>query len=180
MMRIRKGTKMAQEYKIKRVSEQEPRVWDGDYGTIYYIKVELEGHEKPVEIGKKDPKALKAGDTVYGDIKPSDYANDGFKSAKRPESGGGGYRRDDEAIRAQFAIKTAVMALPDFLDDTRAYVSTVEVLAHEFYALVDKVKGGNKEKLHEESKPEPVKKLKEDTVIEDIGDEPIDLSEIPF
>lgn len=81
---------MPQSYKITKVSEQEPRVYDGQYGTVYYIKVMLDGHNKPVEIGKKDPNALKVGDEVYGDIKPSEYPSDGFKSAQKPYGTPGG------------------------------------------------------------------------------------------
>src|SRR5688572_4396156 len=101
------------EYKILRVSQQPPRQWDGEHGTVYYIKVQLEGHDRPVEIGKKSPDALKVGDTVYGTVTPTQYESDKFKAEQKPFSGGGfkGQPRDDMAIRAQWAIGQAINAI---------------------------------------------------------------------
>ena len=80
-----------QDYKVVKVSEQEPKKWDGPNGTVYYIKTMLEGHDKPVSIGKKSADALKVGDTVYGEIQPTDYIGDKFKAGKKPFTPGGGY-----------------------------------------------------------------------------------------
>lgn len=86
------------DYKIVKVSQQPPREWYNETykSTTYYIKVQLEGHNKPVEIGKKKPDALKAGDVVSGKIIPKDgYPNDNFKPD--PVSFGGGNRKEDPA-----------------------------------------------------------------------------------
>lgn len=73
---------MPQHYKVIQISPEQPRKWDGPHGAVYYIDVMLEGHAKPVSIGKKSPDALKAGATVYGDIEESDFVADKFKAAK--------------------------------------------------------------------------------------------------
>lgn len=76
---------MAQSYKITQVSSQPPREWAGPKGTVYYIKLKLEGHPKPVSIGKRSPDALHVGDVVYGTI-TADYNHeeDKFKSEPNP------------------------------------------------------------------------------------------------
>jgi hypothetical protein len=74
---------MSQDYRISDVSEATPRRWDGPNGTVYYITVHLEGHPKAVSIGKKAPDALKAGDTVFGDIEATTYPEDKFKAGKK-------------------------------------------------------------------------------------------------
>lgn len=73
---------MAQEYTITKVSDEAPRPWKNG---ISYYKVRLEGHPRPVSIGKKSVPAV--GNTVYGDITAgADYAKeDNFKSAQRPQ-----------------------------------------------------------------------------------------------
>lgn len=67
------------EYKITAIDDNPPREWDGPNGKVYYISVGLEGHDKPVSIGKKSPDALKVGDTVHGTIIPTDYLTDKWK-----------------------------------------------------------------------------------------------------
>lgn len=74
------------EYTIKSLVNSEPREWKGPHGVVYYIEVELEGHDKIVSIGKKAPDALKQGDTVYGDIIETDYIADKFKPSPPPEN----------------------------------------------------------------------------------------------
>jgi hypothetical protein len=94
------------EYKVLKVSQEPPREHTGDYGTTYYIKVMLEGHDRPVSIGKKDPNALKAGDVVSGTITETQYDADKF-TAEKKQFGGGGHNsqpRDDEDVRIQWAL----------------------------------------------------------------------------
>ncbi len=137
---------MAQEYKVVRVSQEQPREWAGPHGTVYYIKTMLEGHDKAVSIGKKKPDALKEGDTVYGTIEESDLPEDKFKPASLPkfENKPSGqtdeyWAKKDERIQAQFAIKTAVALLRNPEADVPA--ETIEHWARVFYAMVDKVSG---------------------------------------
>jgi hypothetical protein len=83
---------MAREYKVTQVSSEAPREWQGPNGTVFYIKVKLEGHPKPVTIGKKSPDALKASDTVYGTIISDPNRNeDKFKAEQNPHQSSGGY-----------------------------------------------------------------------------------------
>lgn len=102
-------------YKITRVSEQPPRTWDNPKGgTIYYIKVAVEGWDKPIEVGKKTPDALKVGEVLEGTITPTEYPNDKFK-ADPPQNNfqrGGAPRgttpEDKESIARSVALKAAV------------------------------------------------------------------------
>lgn len=176
------------EYKIIKVSEQEPRTWDGEHGTVYYIRVMLEGHDRPVEIGKKSPDALKVGDTVYGTIKPTDYPSDSFKAAQKPFGGGGGktYQpRDDNAIRAQWAIGQAVshynsiaVAAVKGGADAKAFLDGIEETAKELYQMVDRVKASEPEKPEGKRDWSSLGQKKDEPNGE--VDEPIDLSDIPF
>jgi hypothetical protein len=106
------------EYKITQVSAQPPREWVGPKGTVYYIKVRLEGHAKPVSIGKKSPDALHVGDTVYGTITEDGmHDEDKFKSEQNPNygggsaprsTGGGGKTFDEKAMYVSYAKDIAV------------------------------------------------------------------------
>lgn len=171
---------MAQEYTIKRISQNPPREWAGTHGTVYYIKVQLAEHGRFVEIGKKNPDALKVGDKVYGTIEPTPkFETDRFKAERKPDGGGfRGQPKDEAAIKAMWAIGKAVEALDE--PDT----ALIEELAKELYAMVERVKGG-------ENTPQPQKPLAEqwkeikntpndDAPPPDDDDAPISLADIPF
>jgi hypothetical protein len=105
------------DYKITQVSNNPPTEWydKAHNSTIYYIRVMLEGHPKPVEIGKKKPDALKVGMTISGDIKPDSGPADKFKGAPMQQSSGGAsggssnYQpKDEHAIAKAVALKAAV------------------------------------------------------------------------
>jgi hypothetical protein len=135
------------EYRITKVSQQPPREWSNPKGgTIYYIKVKLQGHDKPVEIGKKSPDSLHAGVVVHGTIEPTEFPADKFKADLLPQPGygGGGNRqpKDEAAIRAQMSIKAAIQALPqaDVTGDNSRYLAAVEELATAIFSMVDRVK----------------------------------------
>lgn len=132
----------AKEYTIKRVSQKPPNEWQGPHGLVYYIRVQLSGHDKFVDIGKKRPDALKPGDTVYGFIEPGNSdVSDRFKSMKRPEQNAHqASSRDESSIRAQLAIKVAA----SFLQGTTTDFKELEDAAGEIYAMIDRVKDGNK------------------------------------
>lgn len=134
---------MSQEYKITKVSAQPPKEWEGSHGKVYYIKVMLEGHDKPVSIGKKSPDALKTGDTVFGTIVPTDYEEDKFKAESKQFGGGGGREpKDEKAIQAMWAIGQAVSAIGLVGEkDTALYTGEVSDLAVQLFGMVDFVKG---------------------------------------
>lgn len=135
---------MPNSYRITQVSAQPPRQWDGPTGTVFYIKVKLDGHERPVSIGKKSPDALHVGDTVYGTITGTDRDEDKFKSEQQQTSFGGGTSskpayvpRDDLAIRAQWALGQGMTAA---YNNEVGNLAEVEMLARELFAMVDRVK----------------------------------------
>lgn len=139
---------MLQEYTITQVSAQEPRKWPGPKGDVFYIKVKLEGHDRPVSIGKRAPDALHVGDTVYGTI-VSDYSHDEDKfkpeqkphyaGASTPTTGKPAYTpRDDLAIRAQWAIGQA----NSVIENPAKNAEKVEDYAVKMFAMVDRVKEG--------------------------------------
>lgn len=167
---------MAQEYTIEKVSENKPREWTGDYGTTYYIKVMLKGHQKPVEIGKKSPDALKVGDTVFGEIQAKDFDTDGFKHERKPMGGGSFQSRPDhhEEIKAQWAIGQAInflTTIPGEQKNPKDPQLDIETWAKNFYAMVERVKTGL---------PTPKAADVESDVTDADLEEPINLDGIPF
>lgn len=175
---------MAQDHKILKVSQEAPREWAGPAGTIYYIKVMLDGHSKPVEVGKKKPDALKAGDTVYGDIESTSYPNDKFKAAQKPNasfSGGGASKpayqpKDEHAIAKAVALKAAV----DFhAHGTKKDTNAVLADADLFLTWLESEK-----KL--DTSPDPMDGVHAHNPMNAAeqfvqgAEEPVDLSDIPF
>lgn len=173
------------DYKVLQVSGEAPRQWDGPHGTVYYIKAKLEGHDKPVSIGKKKPDALKVGDTVYGTIEVSDLPEDKFKPAAPPQASQSGqanygnagtdYKpawqpRDDSAIQAQFAIKGAIELVNGQEKKPDDVFSTIEDYAKELFAMIDRVKN---------SKPDSAEPLPEPPNEEETADE-FNQDMIPF
>lgn len=68
------------DYKILKVSSEMPRTWGENAMKTYYIKTMLEGHPRPVEVGKKKPDALSPGMVIHGEIQPKpQFEADGFK-----------------------------------------------------------------------------------------------------
>lgn len=134
---------MAQEYEIVKVSSRAPKEWEGSHGKVYYIKVMLKGHDKPVSVGKKSPDALKTGDTIFGTIVPTDYEEDKFKAETRPFGGGGSREpKDEKAIQAMWAIGQAISAIGLVGEkDTALYTGEVSDLAVQLFGMVDFVKG---------------------------------------
>lgn len=146
---------MAQEYTIEKISEQEPRKWDGPHGIVYYIKVKLKDVDKPVSIGKKKPDALKAGMTVYGTIEESDLPEDKFKAEKAPDGSYGGQKQDgrdndywdkkDRQIRAQWAIGQAVQLHIAVTAKGGEEAQSIVDTAKQLFAMVERVVTDTKE-----------------------------------
>lgn len=176
---------MPMEYKITKVSTQEPRKWDGPKGTVYYINVMLEGHQRPVSIGKKAPDALKPGDTVYGDIEPTSYAADKFKSQQNPGQGNfqkGKQPMDPTTMYVSYAKDLLVEVVKTSKDATE-YEQKLKVLIE----LIAKQGKHLKQLVEEEQKEEEQKPTKEEAnqeaiaaIIEDKIDEPFNLDDLPL
>lgn len=90
---------MDQDYKVVKVSQEEPREWNGPNGTIYYHKVMLEGHAKPVSVGRKEKHSLTEGQVIYGHILvEQSFPEDKWKAGKKPfggNVGSGGYQKHE-------------------------------------------------------------------------------------
>lgn len=74
------------QYQVRVLSEDPPKEWKSPAGNVvYYIEVMVEGHDKPISVGKKSPDALKVGDTIWGDIIPTEFPVDKFKPSAPPQ-----------------------------------------------------------------------------------------------
>lgn len=163
-------------YKITKVSDDEPKVWGEGERKTYYIKVMLEGHEKPVTIGKKKPGALSVGMTVEGDIIPTEYAEDKFKASTGSFGGGGGKTHDPDSMYRCNALNNAVAWCAAV---KKGDTEDVVKVADDFLTWL---KGENKgyeaaKKTAEALKPEPKPEAEPMPVYQD---EEIDLDSIPF
>ena len=127
---------MSSEYKVTRISEQEPKKYDGQYGTTYYIKVMLEGHEKPVEIGKKTPDAIKAGDTVYGSITATEYQTDKFKGEQKPFEQKSFNKVEDPAKQDSIIRQSSMKASIDLVSNGKIELDELYTRADEIVAWV--------------------------------------------
>jgi hypothetical protein len=176
------------EYKVLQISQQPPRQWDGPKGTIYYINVMLEGHQKAVSIGKKSPNALKAGDTVYGEITETQYDTDKFTAGQNP-GGGGGYAKkpqDNTTMYVSYAkdILVAMLAAGKDLKDYDAYITKIADSGKKLKELVeaepkkDWVKPEVREKLETIPNDEVPVEAYDNVDVSD--DEPVNLDDIPF
>ena len=170
------------EYKISKVSDQEPKKYDGQYGTTYYIKVMLDGHAKPVEIGKKSPDALKAGDTVYGSITATEYQTDKFKGEQKPFEGSkGSFNKVEDPAKQDSIIRQSSMKASIDL------VSNGKIELDELYTRADDIVAWVKcELVKEQPKlvlPESLKKGEPDydsALEEEIDLDGVDLDDITF
>lgn len=162
-------------YKIIKVSEQEPKKYEGQYGTTYYIKVMLEGHAKPVEIGKKTPDALKVGDELWGEVIPTEYQTDKFKAEKKPFTPG--LKQEDPAKQDSIIRQSSMKAAIDLVVSGKIELSNLYVQADDIVAWV---KGERTEKprlIKPEALKSPQEKAEE---ILDADLEDINLDDIQF
>lgn len=190
---------MSNTYKITRVSSQPPREhYSQKYNsTTYYIKVMLEGHDRPVSIGKRAPDALKVGDTVYGTILPTAYDADNFKlEGNKPFAP----PKDTNEIKAEWAIGQAVtLYMPQKTAENRPDFEEIELYAKEVYRMVDRVKASQPSPAPSQSGYEKAKAqaeaiktrqpsssdgsngfITDDGMVDVTGDEVINLDDIPF
>jgi len=129
---------MAQSYNINSVSTT-TKTWESKYGKMVTYFLRLEGYEGEVQINKKEgSEAPKAGESIFGEIVEDSYGAK-FKSQKNP-SGFKGTPRDQNAIRAQWAIGQAHLAIPYDPSDEEKWIRNVGKTAKLFYAMVERVK----------------------------------------
>ena len=180
---------MSNEYKVIRISEQEPKKYDGQYGTTYYIKVMLEGHEKPVEIGKKTPDAIKAGDTVYGSITATEYQTDKFKGEQKPFEGSKGSfnKVEDPAKQDSIIRQSSMKASIDLVSNGKIELDELYTKADEIVAWVrNELPKNEVSETPQLVKPDSLKSVKEkaeemfNSELGDIDTEEINLDDIQF
>lgn len=159
-------------YRITKVSDQEPIKFNGQYGTTYYIKVMLDGHDKPVEIGKKNPNSLKVGDEVFGTIIPTQYQSDKFKAVKPLLKPVEDPAKQDSIIR-QSSMKAAI----DLVVNDKIGID-------DLYTVADNIVGWVKGEYKPVAKLIKPDALKTEEVKEDVEpnfmDDDINLDDIPF
>ena len=135
-------------YKVLKVSSQEPRKWHNDKfnSDTFYIKCMLEGHDRPVEIGKRSPDAIKEGDIVSGTIQDKpDFEADGFKAESKFGGGysGGGkpaYKDNSDGQRQGMCFNNATSYVNSTVDSNlspAAWARQVYDYANALYALGD-------------------------------------------
>lgn len=175
------------EYKIVRVSQEAPKEhFNEKYNsTTYYIKVMLEGHTRPVSIGKRSANALKAGDTVHGTITTTEFDTDNFKAdaLNPPVVPGGSFEpKDQNTIRAQWAIgqaKDLYLGVANQLDKGTEFENWILERSQWFYRIVEEVKANSPA-----TDAESVKQFFSDgspvDTVHPFDDKPISLDEIPF
>lgn len=150
---------MAQEYKVLQFKVGN---FQDNFGNTW-CDMALEGVGEPVRIVVKDPSTIKDGDVIYGEIR--EHESKAGKTYQRfhkvmreqqsftkPDRQDDAYWEDkNSAIRAQFAIKTAV----EWLKSQEAGIADVENAAKMFYSMVDRVKTPEvKAEVKQEVKPE--------------------------
>lgn len=105
------------------------------------------------------------------------------RPSQKPQAGAVDWNDKDASIRAQMAIKTAVVSFGASLTMADIYDGELEKRATAIFAMVDRVKVSNK--------PEPVAPSTSSSVTpaprpksfafdDSVGDEPINLDDIPF
>jgi hypothetical protein len=164
------------EYKVIKVSEQEPKKFDGQYGTTYYIKVMLDGHSKPVEIGKKTPDAIKVGDVMYGEVIPTEYQTDKFKGERKPFTPG--VKQEDPAKQDSIIKQSSMKAAVDLVVAGKIELGDLYTRAD---AIVAWVKGDTPKEEPKLVKPESLKSDEElAKELLGLGEEEINLDDIQF
>ena len=168
-------------YVISKVSEQEPREYYNETykSTTYYIKVQLEGVERPVSIGKKTKDALKVGDEVSGTIiSEPNYGEDKFKSEPKmftpgaPGASGPKKEIDHDSMFRCNALNNAVTIGGD--------MTTIVANADDFLTwLKNEPKTGYEKARDTAEALKPKQELKEEEE-PNFMDDDINFDEIPF
>ena len=123
------------EYRVIKVSEQEPKKYEGQYGITYYIKVMVDGHSKPLEIGKKTPDAIKVSDILNGTIIPTEFQTDKFK-AEPKAFGPKPFGKEDPAKQDSIIRQSSMKAAVDLVVSGKIELDNLYVKADEIVAWV--------------------------------------------
>lgn len=181
------------EYKIAKVSANAPRAWSfndkktGMPVAMETYKVMLEGVDEPVELNRKAGSVPMFGDTLTGTITRDEYGQK-FKAERKPFTPGASFApKDQESIKAQWAIGQATSIEIASISQTQYFDFTrVEENAKKFFKMIERVKAPDSgyDKFKEQGE-----KLKQ-TVAETFSDgspvtdmdmsEPVNLDDIPF
>lgn len=139
------------QYIIEKVSNNPPKEWTGGFGPMVTYKVIFQGGPDVIEINKKpDSVPPKAGDTLDGTIEGTEYGKRfkavskqygqyGAQSKQSAPSTSSYQPRDDNAIKAQFAIKAAIQFAS--MSNLPSNFTDIEDYAKAIYNMVDRVKG---------------------------------------
>lgn len=179
------------EYRVSVVSQNPPRQWsfkDKTTGADVHMethKVKLDGVEGPVEINKKPGATIAVGEVLNGTLETNDFSGEGWKfKADKKAPGGFGGGRDQPAIIAEWAIGQALqVALAFAAKPSDLKMEKVEAQAIELKAMMERVKEASGSTPMPAANAASVRVVtaapQADEVI-DIGDEPINLDDIPF
>lgn len=162
---------MSRDYTITAVS---PKVdeWEGKYGAMktYHVRVDAHG-EDVVQVNKKpESPAPQKGETIHGEISSTEHGLK-YKYVSK-QQGFGGFKADPDKqsqIKAQWAIGQA----KDWVLQTTQEFGDIEVSAHQFFAMVDRVKSGQAPAVTGTT-------VVSRDIVAEVPDEDIDISQIPF
>jgi hypothetical protein len=191
---------MAQEYEVIQVSSGRPEEWADpkhpERGTTYYIKVMLKGHNKPVQVGKKKPDALKPGYTIYGNIiEQYDFDIDKFKAELKPDQPQsfsahastsdvkpkGHYQpKDLDSIYRCNALNNAVAYTTAVGGTTSGVLQTADTFFNWLSSGSPGKVSPNPPPTKESEKPQTAATPSSDIVVDYDTNEPINIDNIPF
>jgi hypothetical protein len=168
------------EYKVTSLVNDTPKEWNGPHGVIYYHSVNVEGHPKAISVGKKEPNTIKVGDTIYGDINPTDYLEDKFKASPPPQGAAGSFSKTDgsQYLKDLSDLPLRVYTSSVGLFDTQAlvkggqyyteFVTYIQNISNDLLLMAESIRSDDhlataKKVLKEEKEPLPLPP-------EDLGD----------
>lgn len=170
------------EYKISKVSAGPPKAWSfkdkktGNDIPMETYKVMLEGIDEPVDLSRKPGNLPKVDELLLGTIEPTDFGQR-FKAERKPYTPGAGFSpKDQDGIRAQWAIGQAqewAKAAQESGDNgiMANWNERVEYQAKELFHMVSRVKT---------SKLTAQAVFADGTPVPTSDDGMIDISDIPF
>jgi len=132
-------------YTIRAVSKQ-VRDYNGQYGPMKSYKIALDGAgadpQEAIELSQKpDTAAPSVGQILEGTIDRSGQFGPKFKKDFAAGKTFGGSKKDEEGIKAQWAIGQAMTYCTNRLKATEHIdLTVVEALAKDLFAMTDRVK----------------------------------------
>jgi hypothetical protein len=176
------------EFKITRVSMQEPRAWkftDKRTGEDVHMethKVMFGGVDEPVQINRKPGNPPRTGEVLAGSIEDSEYGKK-FKADPKPRPAFA--PKDTGEIKAQMAVKAAanLWSSKDWL------LGDIEKTASALFAMVERVKTGTSASVPQQAQSgyekakatvEAIKTKQPVDEIFEVTDDPVNYDDIPF